>query len=104
MLPGGLQALTVGRMLVSLVFMLVTASLGKHPAQAGWGDDDADTGPLNRRYDADAYAAYSATTRQNLARLAEAAIDYELLEAVVLHIDECHPEGAVLVFLPGAQR
>ncbi len=92
-------------MLVILVFMLVTASaFDNHPAQAGWGDDEADAGPLNRRYDADAYAAYSVTTRQNLARLAEAAIDYELLEAVVLHIDESHPEGAVLVFLPGAQR
>lgn len=69
--------------------------------QAGWGDDEAGAGPLNRRYHADAYANYSASTRQNLARLAEAAIDYELLEAIVLHIDEHHEEGAILVFLPG---
>ena len=40
--------------------------------------------------------------RANLGRLAEAAIDFELLEAVVLHIDATQPEGAVLVFLPGA--
>ena len=40
--------------------------------------------------------------RANLGRLAEAAIDFELLETVVLHIDATQPEGAVLVFLPGA--
>jgi hypothetical protein len=40
--------------------------------------------------------------RANLGRLAEAAIDFELLETVVLHIDATQPEGAILVFLPGA--
>lgn len=39
--------------------------------------------------------------RANLGRLAEAAIDFELLESVVLHIDATQPEGAILVFLPG---
>ena len=33
------------------------------PEQAGWGDDEADVGPLNRRYNPDAYDGYSAATR-----------------------------------------
>ncbi|KAI7983032.1 hypothetical protein LOK49_LG15G00584 [Camellia lanceoleosa] len=33
-------------------------------------------------------------------RLNEDAIDYDLLEDLVHYIDETHPEGAILVFLP----
>lgn len=70
--------------------------------QAGWGDDEADLGPLNRRYNPELYEGYSEGTRRNLARLAEAAVDLELVEAAVLHVDATHGEGAILVFLPGA--
>ena len=70
--------------------------------QAGWGDDEADSGPLNRRYDPELYRGYGEGTRRNLARVAEAAVDLELVEASVLHIDASYGEGAVLVFLPGA--
>lgn len=70
-------------------------------AQAGWGDDEADDGPLNRRYDPTLYSDYSASTRANLKRVAEAAVDLELCEAVVLHIDATAGPGAILLFLPG---
>ena len=69
--------------------------------QAGWGDADADAAPLNRHYDPDVYGDYSSGTRRNLARVDETRIDLDLLEVVVEHIDASHPDGAVLVFLPG---
>ncbi len=69
--------------------------------QAGWGDADADAAPLNRHYDPELYADCGAGTRRNLARVDETRIDLDLLEVVVEHIDAAHPDGAVLVFLPG---
>ena len=72
-----------------------------HMPQAGWGDADADAAPLNRHYDPELYADCSASTRRNLARVDETRIDLDLLEVVVEHIDAAHPDGAVLVFLPG---
>ena len=70
----------------------------------GWGDDAAlQAEPLNRHYDPDDYPAdtYSKHVRVNLARLDESAIDFELLEDVVRHIDKDEAAGAILVFLPG---
>lgn len=57
---------------------------------------------MNRRYDPELYRDYGEDTRRNLARVAEAAVDLDLVEASVLHIDASYGEGAVLVFLPGA--
>ncbi|CAL5329776.1 unnamed protein product [Camellia sinensis] len=37
-------------------------------------------------------------------RLNEDVIDYDLLEDLVHYIDETHPEGAILVFLPGVSE
>jgi hypothetical protein len=39
--------------------------------------------------------------RRNLRRLDEDVLDVDLLEALVLHIHESQPPGAILVFLPG---
>jgi len=68
--------------------------------RAGWGDD-ADDAPLNPDYDPELYAGLSASARRNLARVDEHRIDFDLLEELVVHIDEKHEGGAVLVFLPG---
>jgi len=48
--------------------------------------------------------ACSQTTRRNLARVNEDAIDFELLEELIIFIDDSLGEesGAILVFLPGA--
>jgi hypothetical protein len=40
--------------------------------------------------------------RRNLGRVNEEAIDFDLLEHLVAHIDDTQPPGAILVFLPGA--
>ncbi len=69
--------------------------------QAGMGDAAADMGPLNKWYDPEKYQHLSAATRRNLARVDENRIDFDLLEALVSHIDSEQPEGAILVFLPG---
>lgn len=71
--------------------------------QGGWGDDEADGGPLNKFYDAELYTAYSPATRKNLARLDENRIDYDLLDDLVCHLAAGNEEGAILVFLPGLQ-
>jgi hypothetical protein len=71
------------------------------PDQAGWGDDEADAGPLNPHYDAGRYGHLSAPARRNLARVDENRIDYDLLEELIGHIDATCEEGAILAFLPG---
>jgi HrpA-like RNA helicase len=68
----------------------------------GWGDDAAlQTAALNRHYDASLYEGYPKHVRVNLARVDESAIDFDLLEDLVRHIDKTQDEGAILVFLPG---
>ncbi len=54
------------------------------------------------RYDPELYSRYSAPTRRNLSRVNEEALDLDLVEALVVHVDERCGPGAVLVFLPGA--
>jgi len=39
---------------------------------------------------------------RNLSRLDESVLDLDLVEAAVRHVDTTSPEGAILVFLPGA--
>lgn len=77
-------------------------SEGLRGEQAGMGDESEGQGPLNKWYDADKYQHLSAATRRNLARVDENRIDFDLLEALVTHLDSLQPEGAILVFLPGA--
>ena len=48
---------------LSLFLPMAAADEALLSGQAGWGDDEADVGPLNRRYDPDAYDGYSAATR-----------------------------------------
>lgn len=48
--------------------------------KGGWGDEEADTGPLNPNYDPELYESYSTSTRKSLARLNEDRIDFELIE------------------------
>ncbi|EPS71537.1 hypothetical protein M569_03222, partial [Genlisea aurea] len=69
---------------------------------SGWGDESLlSEETTNPNYDPSYYREYSDQTRQNLRRLNEDAIDYDLLEALVCHIDETYAKGAILVFLPG---
>ncbi|KAG2438593.1 hypothetical protein HXX76_005143 [Chlamydomonas incerta] len=68
----------------------------------GFGDDEALAAPLNPDYDAEAYSTdVPVFVRRNLARVDEHRIDYDLLEALLGHIDASSEPGAVLVFLPG---
>uniref|UniRef100_A0A1J3CC48 RNA helicase n=1 Tax=Noccaea caerulescens TaxID=107243 RepID=A0A1J3CC48_NOCCA len=74
----------------------------KNLVLAGWGDDYLlSEDCLNPFYVSNNYNSYSDQTQQNLKRLNEDAIDYELLEELICHIDDTCKEGAILVFLPG---
>ncbi|KAG9147531.1 hypothetical protein Leryth_007315 [Lithospermum erythrorhizon] len=83
------------------------APVGNHRGKknlvlSGWGDETLlAKEKRNPHYDATNYQDYSEQTRQNLRRLNEDVIDYDLLEDLVCHIDETYPEGAILIFLPG---
>ena len=70
----------------------------------GWGDTEADAGPLNPEYEAAAYAEFSQQTRASLSRVNEEVLDYDLLEEVLAHIDGTQGPGAVLVFLSGIRE
>ncbi|KAL3627873.1 hypothetical protein CASFOL_028288 [Castilleja foliolosa] len=74
----------------------------KNLVLSGWGDESLLSEELiNPYYVKSDYLNYSEQTRQNLKRLNEDNIDYDLLEDLVRHIDESYNEGAILVFLPG---
>ncbi|CAG9464869.1 unnamed protein product [Pedinophyceae sp. YPF-701] len=72
---------------------------------SGWGEDvgkGAEMTILNPHYDPDHIPqGHSSFVHRNLARLSETAIDYDLLEALVCHIDDEQAPGSILVFLPG---
>ncbi|XP_062083856.1 DExH-box ATP-dependent RNA helicase DExH7, chloroplastic isoform X2 [Humulus lupulus] len=70
-----------------------------------WGDDTLlSEERVNPYYVPESYHSYSEQTQQNLKRLNEDFIDYDLLEDLVCHIDETCSEGAILVFLPGVSE
>ncbi|PON48782.1 RNA helicase, ATP-dependent DEAH box [Parasponia andersonii] len=72
---------------------------------SAWGDDSLLSEEyVNPYYVPDSYHSYSEQTQQNLKRLNEDVIDYDLLEDLVCHIDENCSEGAILVFLPGVSE
>ncbi|KAG5525808.1 hypothetical protein RHGRI_032182 [Rhododendron griersonianum] len=74
----------------------------KNLVLSGWGDESLlSEDCINPYYTPSTYQTYSDQTRQNLRRLNEDVIDYDLLEDLVHFIDETHPEGAILIFLPG---
>ncbi|XP_062225671.1 DExH-box ATP-dependent RNA helicase DExH7, chloroplastic isoform X2 [Phragmites australis] len=75
----------------------------KNLVLSSWGDESTlSEGYVNPHYTSDCYKSYSERTNQNLKRLNEDVIDFDLLEDLICYIDEnCPPGGAVLVFLPG---
>ncbi|KAL2513889.1 RNA helicase family protein [Forsythia ovata] len=74
----------------------------KNLVLASWGDESVLSEEyINPFYVPSNYQNYSEQTRQNLRRLNEDIIDYDLLEDLVCHVDETCAEGAILVFLPG---
>lgn len=69
---------------------------------SAWGDESVlSKGNTNPYYVPENYQTYSEQTQQNLKKLNEDVIDYDLLEDLICHVDETYPEGAILVFLPG---
>ncbi|XP_027113217.2 DExH-box ATP-dependent RNA helicase DExH7, chloroplastic-like isoform X1 [Coffea arabica] len=83
------------------------AAVGHHRGKrnlvlSAWGDETLLSEDLiNPYYVPIHYQSHSEQTQQNLRKLNEDIIDYDLLEDLVCYIDETHPEGAILVFLPG---
>ncbi|KAM0916755.1 hypothetical protein ACQ4PT_010076 [Festuca glaucescens] len=74
----------------------------KNLVLSSWGDESMlYENYVNPHYTFDCYQSYSERTNQNLKRLNEDAIDFDLLEDLICYIDESCPTGAVLVFLPG---
>lgn len=77
----------------------------KNLVLSAWGDESVlSKGYTNPYYVPENYQAYSEQTQQNLKKLNEDVIDYDLLEDLICHIDETYPEGAILVFLPGVSE
>ncbi|KAG2566262.1 hypothetical protein PVAP13_7NG205600 [Panicum virgatum] len=74
----------------------------KNLVLSSWGDESTlSEGYVNPHYVSDYYKSYSERTNQNLKRLNEDVIDFDLLEDLICFIDENCPPGALLVFLPG---
>ncbi|KAM7252349.1 hypothetical protein ACFE04_024232 [Oxalis oulophora] len=90
--------------------MLQSGNVSNHRGKknivlSGWGDDSKlSEGVVNPYYMSSNYQSYSEQTQQNLKRLNEDVIDYNLLEDLVCHVDETCDEGAILVFLPGVSE
>ncbi|KAL6297594.1 hypothetical protein ACE6H2_005736 [Prunus campanulata] len=77
----------------------------KNLVLSAWGDDSLlSEENINPYYIPDSYQLYKEQTRQNLKRLNEDVIDYDLLEDLVCHVDETCGEGSILVFLPGVSE
>lgn len=72
---------------------------------SAWGDESLLSEEcINLNYVPSTYESYSEQTRNNLKRLNEDVIDYDLLEDLVCHIDENYAEGAILIFMPGVSE
>ncbi|XP_022027581.1 DExH-box ATP-dependent RNA helicase DExH7, chloroplastic isoform X2 [Helianthus annuus] len=77
----------------------------KNLVLSAWGDESVlSKGYSNPYYVPENYQTYSEQTQQNLKKLNEDVIDYDLLEDLICHVDETYPEGAILVFLPGVSE
>ncbi|XP_047164207.1 DExH-box ATP-dependent RNA helicase DExH7, chloroplastic isoform X2 [Vigna umbellata] len=74
----------------------------KNVVLSAWGDESLlSEVQVNPYFVPSCYELYSEQTQQNMKRLNEDVIDYELLEDLICFIDETCSEGAILVFLPG---
>nr|XP_019708452.1 DExH-box ATP-dependent RNA helicase DExH7, chloroplastic isoform X2 [Elaeis guineensis] len=74
----------------------------KNLVLSSWGDESLlFEDYVNPCYIPDFFECYSEQTRQNLKRLNEDVIDFDVLEDLISYIDENYPPGAILVFLPG---
>ncbi|KAI9107308.1 hypothetical protein K1719_021696 [Acacia pycnantha] len=84
----------------------VTNSRGKkNLVLSAWGDESLlSEQQINPCFISTNYESYSEQTQQNLKRLNEDVIDYDLLEDLICYIDETCDEGAILVFLPGVSE
>lgn len=82
---------------------LVNSSRGRQNlVQSGWGDEGMlEQEACNPLFDESLYRGYSQRTKNNLAKLNEDTIDFDLLEDLIMHIDQTGENGAILVFLPG---
>eukprot|EP00249_Psilotum_nudum_P011376 c23135_g1_i1 orf=250-4686(-) len=70
--------------------------------QSGWGDEDVlEKEIYNPFFEENLFNGFSDRTQQNLAKVNEDMIDYDLLEDLIKYIDETGEAGAILVFLPG---
>ncbi|XP_076947486.1 DExH-box ATP-dependent RNA helicase DExH7, chloroplastic isoform X2 [Bidens hawaiensis] len=77
----------------------------KNLVLSAWGDESVlSKGYSNPYYVPENYQTYSEQTQQNMKKLNEDVIDYDLLEDLICHVDETYPEGAILVFLPGVSE
>ncbi|XP_061363539.1 DExH-box ATP-dependent RNA helicase DExH7, chloroplastic isoform X2 [Gastrolobium bilobum] len=84
----------------------VTNSRGKkNLVLSAWGDESVlSEENFNPNFVPSHYQSYSEQAQQNLKRLNEDVIDYDLLEDLICFIDETCGEGAILVFLPGVSE
>ncbi|GAV86513.1 DEAD domain-containing protein/Helicase_C domain-containing protein/HA2 domain-containing protein/OB_NTP_bind domain-containing protein [Cephalotus follicularis] len=77
----------------------------KNLVLSGWGDDSLLLEDcINSDYVPSNYQSYSESAQQNLKRLNEDIIDYDLLEDLICHVDETCGEGSILVFLTGVSE
>ncbi|GAB2229700.1 hypothetical protein Droror1_Dr00013952 [Drosera rotundifolia] len=77
----------------------------KNLVLSSWGDESILSEECtNPHYIPSAYQSFNEQTQMNLRKLNEDVIDYDLLEALVCHIDESCGEGAILIFLPGVSE
>ncbi|KAJ0020057.1 hypothetical protein Pint_31398 [Pistacia integerrima] len=77
----------------------------KNLVLSAWGDDSMLSEEyINPYYIPSSYQSFGEQTQQNLKRLNEDVIDYDLLEDLVCHVDETCSEGAILIFLPGVSE
>ncbi|XP_020533292.1 DExH-box ATP-dependent RNA helicase DExH7, chloroplastic isoform X2 [Jatropha curcas] len=77
----------------------------KNLVLSAWGDDSLLSEDfVNPHYVSSNYQLYGEQTRQNLKKLNEDVIDYDVLEDLICYVDETCGEGAILVFLPGVSE
>ncbi|XP_031248970.1 DExH-box ATP-dependent RNA helicase DExH7, chloroplastic-like [Pistacia vera] len=71
----------------------------KNLVLSAWGDDSMLSEEyINSYYIPSSYQSFGEQTQQNLKRLNEDVIDYDLLEDLVCHVDETCSEDAILIF------
>nr|XP_027190710.1 DExH-box ATP-dependent RNA helicase DExH7, chloroplastic isoform X2 [Cicer arietinum] len=81
----------------------VTNSRGKkNLVLSAWGDESVlSEEHFNPYFVSSYYQSYSEQAQQNMKRVNEDVIDYDLIEDLICYIDENCDEGSILVFLPG---